>query len=180
MLVLSREVKLLFFIIAVVRKVGFQITSSILQDLNWSGKVNFALKEFFGGDFVQFSCWITIRSAIFVVKFQLVVIWTLKLLLILLLVRSITVGRRVVLVFTFHLLLFVEVRNVTTFLVINFIPQFGKQFSVVQGRVCKQFWVLYLTNVLVDLFVLNLVFVQLTVVLVRLFYNARSFKFTLL
>jgi hypothetical protein len=87
------------------------------------------------------------------------VIWTLKLLLILLLVRSITVGRRVVLVFTFHLLLFVEVRNVTTFLVINFIPQFGKQFSVVQGRVCKQFWVLYLTNVLVDLFVLNLVFV---------------------
>jgi hypothetical protein len=108
------------------------------------------------------------------------VIWTLKLLLILLLVRSITVGRRVVLVFTFHLLLFVEVRNVTTFLVVPFIYQFGKQFSVVQGGVCKQFWVLYLTNILVDLVALKLVFVQLTVVLVLLFYNARSFKFTFL
>lgn len=105
---------------------------------------------------------------------------TLKLFLVLLLVGAVTIRRRIVLVFAFHLFLFVEVRNVPTFLVVHFLPQFWKQFSVVHGGVCKQFRVFNLVHVLVNLVALEYVFVQLTVILVRWFSNGRSFKFTLL
>ena len=47
LVVLSREVKLLFFVVTVVGKVRFKSISSILQDFYWSCKVNFALEEFF-------------------------------------------------------------------------------------------------------------------------------------
>ena len=52
LVVLSREVKLLFFVVTVVGKVSFKSVSSVLQTLNWSCKVNFALEEFFGRDLV--------------------------------------------------------------------------------------------------------------------------------
>ena len=47
LVVLNREVKLLFFVVTVVGKVRFKSISSILQDFYWSCKVNFALEEFF-------------------------------------------------------------------------------------------------------------------------------------
>lgn len=67
LLVLSREVKFIF-VVAVVRKVSFNITSSILQYFNRSCKVNFALEELFGADLVQFSCLVAIGPPVFIVE----------------------------------------------------------------------------------------------------------------